>query len=119
MKRLTAATVLMPCVFSGILAIYGLISSVIIAGHIRVELSLFTALINLGTGLAVGLCGLAAGFTLGIAGDAGVRSLAQQPRMFVSMVLILIFAEVLGLYGLIVGLIVDSKARLGKGICGR
>ncbi|KAK3051281.1 hypothetical protein LTR09_007677 [Extremus antarcticus] len=87
---------LLPTVFSGILAIYGLIASVIIANHIRVQLSLYTALVNLGTGLAVGLCGLAAGFTLGIAGDAGVRSLAQQPRMFVSMVLILIFGEVLG-----------------------
>lgn len=90
------SAVLLPPIFSGILAIYGLISSVIIANHIRVELSLYTALVNLGTGLAVGLCGLAAGFALGICGDAGVRSLAQQPRMFVSMVLILIFAEVLG-----------------------
>ena len=53
-------------------------------------------MINLGSGLSVGLCGLAAGFTLGIAGDAGTRAIAQQPRLFVSMVLILIFAEVLG-----------------------
>lgn len=51
---------------------------------------------NLGSGLAVGLCGLAAGFAIGIAGDAGNRTIAQQPRMFVSMILILIFAEVLG-----------------------
>ena len=87
---------LLPCVFSGILAIYGLVASVLIANHIRVELSLYTALVNLGSGLTVGLCGLAAGFALGIAGDAGVRSIAQQPRMFISMMLILIFAEVLG-----------------------
>lgn len=44
----------------------------------------------------MGLCGLAAGFAIGIVGDAGIRSVAMQPRMFVSMVLILIFAEVLG-----------------------
>ncbi|KAK3684485.1 H(+)-transporting V0 sector ATPase subunit c [Vermiconidia calcicola] len=87
---------LLPCVFSGILAIYGLVASVLIANHIRVELSLYTALVNLGSGLTVGLCALAAGFALGIAGDAGVRSIAQQPRMFISMMLILIFAEVLG-----------------------
>lgn len=87
---------LLPGIFAGILAIYGLVSAVLISNHIRVELSLYTALINLGSGLAVGLCGLAAGFALGIAGDAGTRSLAQQPRLFVSMILIMIFSEVLG-----------------------
>ena len=68
----------------------------LISNHIEMRLSLFTALVNLGSGLAVGLCGLAAGFSLGIVGDAGTRSVAQQPRLFVSMVIILIFGEVLG-----------------------
>jgi len=36
-------------------------------------------------------------FAIGIVGDAGVRGTAQQPRLFVGMILILIFAEVLGL----------------------
>lgn len=35
-------------------------------------------------------------FAIGIVGDAGVRGTAQQPRLFVGMILILIFAEVLG-----------------------
>jgi hypothetical protein len=39
-----------------------------------------------------------------------VRANAQQPRLFVGMILILIFAEALGLYGLIVGLVVASTA---------
>lgn len=43
-------------------------------------------------------------------GDAGVRGTAQQPRLFVGMILILIFAEVLGLYGLIVALLMNAKA---------
>lgn len=38
-----------------------------------------------------------------------VRGYAYQPRLFVAMVLVLIFAEVLGLYGLIVGLILNTK----------
>ncbi|KAM7328350.1 hypothetical protein ACRRTK_012442 [Alexandromys fortis] len=58
---------------------------------------------------SVGLSGLAAGFAIGIVGDAGVRGTAQQPRLFVGMILILIFAEVLGLYGLIVALILSTK----------
>ena len=85
-----------PCYFAGILAIYGLVASVLISNHIELQLSLYTGLINFGSGMAVGLCGLAAGFAIGIVGDVGVRSVSQQPRMFVSMVLILIFAEVLG-----------------------
>lgn len=35
-------------------------------------------------------------FAIGIVGDAGVRGTAQQPRLYVGMILILIFAEVLG-----------------------
>ena len=49
------------------------------------------------------------GFAIGIVGDAGVRGSGQQPRLFVGMILILIFAEVLGLYGLIVALLMNSK----------
>lgn len=53
-----STTDLLPGVFAGILAIYGLVAAVLISGHIKVELSLFTALVNLGSGVAVGLCGL-------------------------------------------------------------
>lgn len=52
---------------------------------------------------------MAAGFAIGIVGDAGVRGTAQQPRLFVGMILILIFAEVLGLYGLIVAIYLYTK----------
>ena len=79
------------------------------------SLPLAAAFAHLGAGLAVGLCGMAAGFSIGIVGDAGVRASAQQPRVYVGMILILIFAEVLGLYGLIVGLLVVSAA--GEGTC--
>ena len=89
---------------------------------------------QLGAGLSVGLSGLAAGFAVGIVGDAGVRGTAQQPRfvrlsfvllaekkyllsfsfrLYVGMILILIFAEVLGLYGLIVALIMTTKNQPG------
>ena len=61
------------------------------------DLPLYTGFIQFGAGLSVGLAGLAAGFAIGIVGDAGVRGTAQQPRLFVGMILILIFAEVLGM----------------------
>ena len=69
----------------------------------------FRGFVHLGAGLSVGLSGLAAGYAIGIVGDAGVRGTAQQPRLFVGMILILIFAEVLGLYGLIVAIYLYAK----------
>jgi len=42
---------------------------------------------------------------IGVAGDAGVRAYAQTDEIFVGMILILIFAEAIGLYGLIVSII--------------
>lgn len=54
---------------------------------------------HLGCGLSVGMTGLAAGYCIGVVGDMGVRAFMEQSRVFVGMVLILIFGEVLGLYG--------------------
>lgn len=54
---------------------------------------------HLGCGISVGMTGLAAGYCIGIVGDNGVRAFMAQSRIFVGMVLILIFGEVLGLYG--------------------
>ncbi|KAJ5462766.1 V-type proton ATPase proteolipid subunit [Penicillium sp. IBT 31633x] len=101
---------IVPVVMAGILGIYGLVVSVLIANSLFQRLPLYTGLLQLGAGLSVGLCGLAAGFAIGIVGDAGVRGTAQQPRLYVGMILILIFAEVLGLYGLIVALLMNSRA---------
>jgi V-type H+-transporting ATPase 16kDa proteolipid subunit len=71
----------------------------------------YSGFLHLAAGLCVGLTGLAAGYAIGIVGDMGVRSYMQQSRIFVGMVLILIFGEVLGLYGLIVALILNTKSR--------
>ena len=99
---------------SGIIAVYALVIAVLIAGDMgpppSQNYSLFTGFMHLASGLSVGGTGLAAGYTIGIVGDQGVRSYMQQSRVFVGMVLILIFGEVLGLYGLIVGLILHSKS---------
>ncbi|KAI0218052.1 vacuolar ATPase V0 domain subunit c [Massospora cicadina] len=101
---------IIPVVMAGIIAIYGLVISVLAANYLAVQMSLYNGFLVLAAGLSVGLSGLAAGFAIGIVGDAGVRAIAQQSRLFVGVVLILIFAEVLGLYGLIVALVLTSKA---------
>merc|ERR1712006_72080 len=113
---------IIPVVMAGVLGIYGLITAVIINGKIggtwAAEYSAYSGYAHLGAGLTVGMSSLAAGLAIGIVGDAGVRANAQQPRLFVGMILILIFAEALGLYGLIVGLVVASTAEgKGKNLC--
>ncbi|XP_037720365.1 V-type proton ATPase 16 kDa proteolipid subunit [Drosophila subpulchrella] len=100
---------IIPVVMAGIIAIYGLVVSVLIAGSIGDDYTVQTSYAHLGAGLSVGLPGLTAGIAIGIAGDAGVRGTAEQPRLFVGMILILIFAEVLALYGLIVAIYLYTK----------
>ena len=53
---------------------------------VEYQMPLFRGFVQLGAGLSVSLAGLAAGFAIGIVGDAGVRGTAQQPRLFVGMV---------------------------------
>lgn len=86
---------------SGIIAVYGLVISVLIAGKLQPDesMALFDGALMLAAGLCVGGSGAAAGYAIGVVGDSGVRAYMQQSRIFVGMVLILIFGEVLGLYG--------------------
>jgi len=101
---------IIPVVMAGIIAIYGLVVAVLITNGLNpTHYSLYKSFLDLGAGLSVGLSGLAAGFAIGIVGDSGVRGTAQQPELFVGMILILIFAEVLGLYGLIVALMLTTR----------
>ncbi|KAJ5598571.1 hypothetical protein N7537_008655 [Penicillium hordei] len=102
---------IVPVVMAGIIGIYGLVVSVLVANDLKQNLPLYTGLVQFFTGLSVGLAGLASGFAIGVVGDAGVRGTAQQPKLYVGMILILIFAEVLGLYGLIVALLMNSRTK--------
>merc|ERR1712194_411941 len=99
---------IIPVVMAGVLGIYGLITSVIINEKLN-EPAKYSQY--------QGFAHLAAGLAIGIVGDAGVRANAQQTRLFVGMILILIFAEALGLYGLIIGLVVASGAGNATGLC--
>ena len=92
---------------AGILGIYGLIVSVILIQKVvdHKGYNYSKGFSHLASGLCCGISSWAAGIAIGIAGDAGARALGQQDKVFVGMMLILIFAEALGLYGLIVALI--------------
>merc|ERR1711935_1034623 len=106
---------LIPIIMAGILGIYGVIISVIANAQIKSAGNDFgdkKGYTFLGAGLSCGLSALAAGLAIGVAGDAGVRAYAQTDGIFVGMILILIFAEAIGLYGLIVAIIMLYNAHL-------
>ena len=113
---------IVPIVMAGILGIYGLIIAVLFNGNIKK--TDWTGLVALGTdpkaggytayegfkqlggGLCCGMSSLAAGLAIGVVGDAAVRANAQR-EMIVGMILILIFAEALALYGFIIAIVVN------------
>jgi len=122
---------IIPVIMAGIIGIYGLIVAVIVGGNISTKqpkyvpatklgyntYSAFAGFAHLGAGLVVGISGLAAGMAIGIVGDAGTRAIGQQPSLFVPNLLILIFAEALALYGLIVALIMQGYANTSEDVC--
>ena len=86
-----------PVVMAGIIAIYGVVVAVLIAGQLEPEnYSLCKGFVHIGAGLSVGLSGLAAGYAIRIVSDAGVRGTAQKPMMFVCLILVLIFYRSVG-----------------------
>ena len=93
-----------PVIMAGILGIYGLIVSVILVQKIQQDYKQFNGYKHFASGLCCGLSSLAAGIAIGVGGESGVRGLGQQDKIFVGMMLILIFSEALGLYGLIVSI---------------
>merc|ERR1711988_976040 len=103
---------IIPIIMAGVLGIYGLIVALLgssITGDEAYGYASYSGYSALAAGLCCGMAGLSAGIAIGIVGDAGVRANARQPKLFVGVILILIFAEALGLYGLIVALILSSN----------
>ena len=101
---------LLPVVMASILGIYGMIVSVILLK--KIDLDNYTyrdGYKHLGAGLCCGFSSLAAGYAIGLVGDAGVRAYAQQEKVFIGMLLILIFAEAIGLYGMILAIVVATN----------
>ena len=100
---------IVPVIMAGILGIYGLIISLLIFQKISADsYTYFNGYKHLSSGLCCGVSSLAAGLAIGIVGDAGVRANAQQEQVFVGMILILIFAEALGLYGMIIAIVLSQ-----------
>ena len=59
---------------------------------------------HLSSGLCCGLSSLAAGLAIGVVGDAGVRANGQH-NILIALILMMIFAEALALYGFIIAIV--------------
>ena len=101
-----------PVIMAGILGIYGLIVAVILGQKLsgeNVYIDIKKGYQYLGSGLCCGLTSLGAGIAIGIGGEAGVRALGQQDKVFVGMMLLLIFSESVCIYRLIFSLILVQQ----------
>ena len=94
---------------AGILGIYGLIISVILSGKCsaatgRIGYQVFAS------GVMCGFSSLASGLAIGAAGEKLLNSYARTEAVFVPMLLTMIFAEAIGLFGLIMSIIVSTSS---------
>jgi len=60
----------------------------------------------------MGLSGLASGVAIGYFGQKAIGAAYKDPTFVIPMVLVLIFAEAIGLYGLIVALLSISTVSM-------
>ncbi|EFX03170.1 v-ATPase proteolipid subunit [Grosmannia clavigera kw1407] len=110
---------LISIIFCEVVAIYGVIMSIVFSAKIGdvtgADLysgdTYYTGYALFWSGITVGMCNLICGVAVGINGSGAALADAADPTLFVRILVIEIFSSVLGLFGLIVGLLVSSKAR--------
>ncbi|CAI6279240.1 unnamed protein product [Periconia digitata] len=109
---------LISIIFCEVVAIYGVIMAIIFSSKLAfVEAEVqhtpknyFTGFALFWAGITVGMCNLICGVSVGINGSSAALADAADPSLFVKILVIEIFSSILGLFGLIIGLLVQSNA---------
>ena len=97
-------------IMAGIIAIYGLVFAIVVNDSIKNDgYHSSSSYAHLAGGLSVGFTGLSAGLTIGIAGQYGIIAFAKKPELFVGLTLVLIFGEVLAIYGMVISLVLNKS----------
>lgn len=109
---------LISIIFCEVVAIYGLIIAIVFSSKLTVaspenmfsKSNLYTGYALFWAGLTVGASNLICGICVGITGATAAVSDAADSALFVKILVVEIFGSILGLLGLIVGLLMATKA---------
>lgn len=117
---------LISIIFCEVAAIYGVIIAIVLLSNIEQyqEAALennyglkaknwLAGYVLFGAGLTVGLCNLFSGISVGVVGSGAAITDAANPSLFVKILIVEIFASAISLFGLIIGIVLSSKGKLG------